>query len=450
MVKVTHQSVDSDLRGYGNIKTGLEKLNELESSLAEIAQQAKNVKSFGAKGDGVTDDTQAIQDAVTYCSQNNVPLYFPIGNYYVTKTINGVLDKDLTMFSTSFVPKYGWWENINSQECFIRIDTSFVGNYVFDFPNTLGTASLSIRNMNIYNSVQTRYNNFIPTVGGIHAVKTICDFYNVAVRGMKYAVHIHNAGLSKFENLYLSASIVCLYAYYSSDSRYKNMYINTTSFMSSFITPSTDINNPSLVGIMFISSNAVIDGGKVEWVPYGIVCMHSVTITNITFDVNTLCYITVINDSTITYPTNNILISNNRFIGCKAVTGTQPADYNSFINVFSRYANVLITNNTFAKSINDANCYSNNANNEAGPYRIMLIQPDILKALNVTFTNNLTNGGYKTQFMQVNHVAKLFVVNNVIGKDITANSFIASDSTANTTVQNNYMGTDLDSIVNAG
>lgn len=42
-----------------------------------------NVKSVGAKGDGVTDDTQAIKNAIAL----NKPLYFPEGTYIVSETI---------------------------------------------------------------------------------------------------------------------------------------------------------------------------------------------------------------------------------------------------------------------------------------------------------------------------------------------------------------------------
>lgn len=44
-----------------------------------------NVISFNAKGDGETDDTQAIQDALDYAVTNNISIiYFPEGNYKIT------------------------------------------------------------------------------------------------------------------------------------------------------------------------------------------------------------------------------------------------------------------------------------------------------------------------------------------------------------------------------
>jgi len=48
-----------------------------------ISQMAINVKSFGAKGDGSTDDTAAINSAVQYAITNGAVLWFPAGTYMV-------------------------------------------------------------------------------------------------------------------------------------------------------------------------------------------------------------------------------------------------------------------------------------------------------------------------------------------------------------------------------
>jgi hypothetical protein len=45
-----------------------------------------DVKSFGAKGDGRTDDTVAIQNALNAATDNNV-IYFPSGSYIITSTV---------------------------------------------------------------------------------------------------------------------------------------------------------------------------------------------------------------------------------------------------------------------------------------------------------------------------------------------------------------------------
>lgn len=47
-----------------------------------------NIKQFGAKGDGITDDTQAIKNAITYSVENNIPyIIFPEGIFFISDTI---------------------------------------------------------------------------------------------------------------------------------------------------------------------------------------------------------------------------------------------------------------------------------------------------------------------------------------------------------------------------
>lgn len=43
-----------------------------------------SVKDFGAVGDGIADDTAAVQNALTYCTTNGVELFFPKGSYRTT------------------------------------------------------------------------------------------------------------------------------------------------------------------------------------------------------------------------------------------------------------------------------------------------------------------------------------------------------------------------------
>jgi hypothetical protein len=54
-----------------------------------------NLRMFGAKGDGVTNDTTAVQAAIDYCVTNGRTLYAPKGHYIATVTINGVFNRAL-------------------------------------------------------------------------------------------------------------------------------------------------------------------------------------------------------------------------------------------------------------------------------------------------------------------------------------------------------------------
>src|ERR1035437_2061750 len=48
----------------------------------------KSVKDFGAKGDGITDDYQSIQNGINSCIANNIAtLFFPTGRYKISKPL---------------------------------------------------------------------------------------------------------------------------------------------------------------------------------------------------------------------------------------------------------------------------------------------------------------------------------------------------------------------------
>lgn len=53
-----------------------------------------NVKWFGAKGDGVNNDTQSIQNCLNYCSINGHTVLFPSGNYLIDSQLTVTLSND--------------------------------------------------------------------------------------------------------------------------------------------------------------------------------------------------------------------------------------------------------------------------------------------------------------------------------------------------------------------
>jgi hypothetical protein len=78
--------------GY-SVQTGPTAGSEVALSLQNWMDQWCSVKDFGATGDGLTDDTEAINRALNqiYCVQDNTQvrraIFFPAGVYRVTKTI---------------------------------------------------------------------------------------------------------------------------------------------------------------------------------------------------------------------------------------------------------------------------------------------------------------------------------------------------------------------------
>lgn len=76
LLKSDQTYVDTELDKKAN-QTDVDVIDDLLSDVSI------NVKSFGATGDGVTDDTQAIQDAIDSLVNGGV-LLFPVGNYLIS------------------------------------------------------------------------------------------------------------------------------------------------------------------------------------------------------------------------------------------------------------------------------------------------------------------------------------------------------------------------------
>lgn len=76
------------------VQTGPTPGDPVKRTLQSVLDDMACVKDFGATGDGVTDDTDAINRALyqMFCRENNVQvrrsLFFPAGTYRITNTIN--------------------------------------------------------------------------------------------------------------------------------------------------------------------------------------------------------------------------------------------------------------------------------------------------------------------------------------------------------------------------
>lgn len=67
-----------------------------------------NAKEFGARGDGTTDDTAALQAFITYCIVNSKRGFIPAGTYKISSTLN-------------FTYRPGWWiEGAGGEVTFIK------------------------------------------------------------------------------------------------------------------------------------------------------------------------------------------------------------------------------------------------------------------------------------------------------------------------------------------
>lgn len=153
-----NESINQITQNVGNLNdlTTADK-NNLVAAINEVAARPipvggeefwHNVKEeFGAIGDAVTDDTEAIKAAVTYMQENRVGLYFPEGQYKITETI--------TLDST--LPPWFVVRGAHKTKTVLRADLT--SGYLFDLQTEQNFRNAAISDMTLINvNVDTNIN----------------------------------------------------------------------------------------------------------------------------------------------------------------------------------------------------------------------------------------------------------------------------------------------------
>jgi hypothetical protein len=154
-----------------------------------------SVKDFGAKGDGVTDDTEAINRAMyeLYCRTTSLAakkiLYFPAGNYIVSGSINvpsyariegeGTYNTQITQTANPYIYPYITWIMYtadNKQQI-----QNLIGLNGASLPNDITITNLTLKSLNdgiIVDSASRVTLNNVRFQGPISTVTTLTDSNN--------------------------------------------------------------------------------------------------------------------------------------------------------------------------------------------------------------------------------------------------------------------------------
>ena len=181
-----------------------------------------NVKDFGVKGDGITDDTSMFQSVVNSIQEHQT-IYVPFGTYILKNTINitkpinligdGILSAGTTALSININPDDYKGQDEYRKDGSIKDITIIANNCGLHIHHANGFV---IDNCKLYNAVSaliidseneiyvdnTKIRNFIYTGQcGIEINTTDSSFSNTVIQGYKYGI-INNGGNNRYNSVH--------------------------------------------------------------------------------------------------------------------------------------------------------------------------------------------------------------------------------------------------------
>lgn len=178
-----------------------------------------DVRKFGAKGDGVTDDTAAINSAISYINSHfakGAVLYFPGGVYKVTSTLQFRYNGDLGGISIIGDSQYS--SIIEASGDFDLI--SYAGDpTVPDYDGYLE----GIRIENIY--LKYYGGNSTKAAVDIRYANFVC-MTNVRIRYFKTGVYLAAVGNSTFKDVNITANVSGAHGFDVGERSVSNLYIS--------------------------------------------------------------------------------------------------------------------------------------------------------------------------------------------------------------------------------
>jgi hypothetical protein len=161
-----------------------------KASYSMIAGAPINVLDFGATGDGTTDDTIAIQDALTYANSLSAgaTVYLPLGTYKCTAQLN--------IYPKTILQGAGKTTSI------LTFNHTGVGIKSTSPLNSSTAVYISLRDLKITNTNVSNVNGGYVDVGG-----SFITIDNIVVEGFKYGIIFDQTEVSSITNCAITPTI---------------------------------------------------------------------------------------------------------------------------------------------------------------------------------------------------------------------------------------------------
>lgn len=140
-----------------------------------------SVKDYGAKGDGITDDTAAIQTAINYALSYGKRVFVPAGTYKVTGTLNCANGTNAVTIEGESHGQTILWTYVTGSTPVL----SFIGNSAVYYG--AGAHDLQIVAKNAAAGTDPNSGAAIYLEGVMHT-----RFSSLYIQNMRYGVHFHN------------------------------------------------------------------------------------------------------------------------------------------------------------------------------------------------------------------------------------------------------------------
>ena len=361
-----------------------------------------SVKRFGAKGDGVSDDTQAIQAAVSRAASTHSRVVFPPGTYLISSSIRTSptlnIDNPTTDVELAGATESNWSYDAATMASTIKATGAWAANTAM--LDLRDTSRLSVRGLGVDCSGKASRGIEIGDENGPSGPGTGNIFIGgSSIHNCAKNLVGYNTGILRIvKNNISGASVSGMWFQYMGDSDFEGNFINTN------VPDHIEASDYDPAGGFFCvyCGNFSIHGGKFEWNARGITLLgsHGVSIYGIVFDVNRTQAIEILYGENrlkgSVYQPRSIDIYGNRFLAGGSRAQSSGLGRRDFIMIGAGAPDaderVAIIGNTFRRGGDSA--YDLNPGPNAGPV------DDVIgvngNTINVTIAGNDMRDGANT------------------------------------------------------